>query len=190
MTKEGNAVNDTTEVPVQSDEHEEKILEILTLDHKLGYMLKKVCQPVTPDEYDDCMELAIEMHKATYRKGVGLAANQVGVDRRIIIVMRNAVDREFLMLINPVIVSRGKTVTYDWEGCLSCPKKMARIERHQIIDVEYIDKVNGKWDIVRNTFKRDLAVVIQHEIDHLDGKLISDGMEDAESKDTVTVPAT
>ena len=96
-------------------------------------------------------------------KGQGLAAPQVDVNKRIIVFFDE--EKNSHVLINPEIVeSRGKIITE--EGCLSCPNYRRRIKRKRIIDVKAIDE-NGKELSITLT-KMD-AVIVQHEIDHLDG---------------------
>ncbi len=161
-----------------SDDLDDKVLSITTINDEPHDILKTVCQAVAEDEYEDCIELGKHMHAATFKRGVGLSANQVGVDRRVCIIMPKSFSSSYLLLINPVIINRGKSTTWDWEGCLSCPKKVAKVERHDVIDVEYIAKVDGVWKKVVQTFKREVARIVQHEMDHLDGKLIVDNIEE------------
>ena len=100
-------------------------------------------------------------------KGVGLAANQVGVARRVAVI---DVDGDRLVLVNPVIIeSEGRDAAE--EGCLSIPEIYAEVTRPAQVTVEATDR-DG------NRYRRDatglLARVIQHEIDHLDGILFVD----------------
>lgn len=92
--------------------------------------------------------------------GVGLAAPQVGFAYRLFVVSWGEV------FINPVITKRAGHKTYELEGCLSVPGFMVRVQRHQSI------VVNGK-----HAFDGMMARVIQHELDHLDGKLITDYLQ-------------
>jgi peptide deformylase len=101
-------------------------------------------------------------------KGVGLAANQVGVARRIAVVETD--DKHSYALINPVIVEREGTVK-DEEGCLSIPDIYGDVERSARVVVEALD-VDGKKRRIEGT--ELLSRAIQHEIDHLDGILFID----------------
>ena len=101
-------------------------------------------------------------------KGVGLAANQVGVARRVAVVGTDAEHR--YALVNPVIVEREGTVK-DEEGCLSIPEIYGDVERSARVVVEALDE-NGKKRRIEGT--ELLARAIQHEIDHLDGILFLD----------------
>jgi peptide deformylase len=104
--------------------------------------------------------------------GVGLAAPQIGVSKRVIViditVSRSTPESEKspLCLANPVIISKSEDHCIDEEGCLSAPDLFADVERSCEVEIEYLD-YNGK----KQSLKADglLAVCIQHEIDHLDG---------------------
>ena len=105
--------------------------------------------------------------------GIGLAAVQVGVLKRILVIDVSSKDekKEPLSFINPIIKKvSNKTSVYE-EGCLSIPDTFIEIERPKICEVEYID-INGKM----KNLKCDglLSTCLQHEINHLDGKLIID----------------
>ena len=110
-----------------------------------------------------------------HSKGIGLAAVQVGILKRIIVIDISGKDEEKkpLSLINPIIKKVGnETSTYE-EGCLSIPDTFIEIERPKTCEVEYID-INGKKKILRCDGL--LSTCLQHEINHLDGKLIIDNL--------------
>ncbi|HMH51839.1 MAG TPA: peptide deformylase [Candidatus Acidoferrum sp.] len=104
--------------------------------------------------------------------GIGLAAPQVGVSLRLMVLGQDE-RREPRALINPVIVDRGGQVTAE-EGCLSIPGVFAQLTRAEWVDVEATDldgqpvKIHGKGLLAR---------VLQHEIDHLDGVLFIDHLD-------------
>jgi peptide deformylase len=102
--------------------------------------------------------------------GIGLAAIQVNVPRRVVVIDVSETHDEPLCLINPVIVSRDGEEEMD-EGCLSVPGFFETVKRAERVRIEALDR-EGK----RFTLETDglLAVCIQHEIDHLDGKLFVD----------------
>lgn len=104
-------------------------------------------------------------------KGVGLAANQVGVARRVAVVDVGDDDPPPLVLINPVIVERGDEVETAEEGCLSIPEIYGDVERQAHIVVEALDRDGKKYRAQTTGYK---ARAIQHEIDHLDGILFLD----------------
>ena len=104
-------------------------------------------------------------------KGVGLAAPQVGVLKRIILVMPE--DKAYVF-INPEYKNRSKEVFCDYEGCLSLPGENIKIKRSKKVTLQFIGVDGEIYEVeARNFFAR----IIQHEIDHLDGKLIVDYKE-------------
>jgi peptide deformylase len=105
--------------------------------------------------------------------GVGLAAIQVGVPRRIVVLdtAKDGAEPRPLFMANPEILTFGPETRLHEEGCLSIPGELVEIERPSVVAVRYVDR-DGK----RQQLEADglLATAIQHEIDHLDGKLIID----------------
>jgi len=110
------------------------------------------------------------------RNGVGLAAIQVGVDIRALIINIPLEDAEgdhdqpkenTLEMINPVIIEKDGTEKFQ-EGCLSIPGVYEEVERAKHVKVEYLDREGNKQTIEDDDF---LAIAIQHEMDHLDGKV-------------------
>ena len=119
-------------------------------------------------------QLADDLFETMYKNnGIGLAAVQVGVLRRMIVIDVSKKDEEKkpLCLINPVIKSFGKDRSTYEEGCLSIPETFIEIERPKTCIVEYVN-ISG----IKKNMKCDglLSTCIQHEINHLDGKLIID----------------
>ena len=105
--------------------------------------------------------------------GIGLAAIQIGVPKRIIVldISKDPEKKEPMYFVNPVIVSTSKNnITYE-EGCLSVPGQFVEIDRPDRCHVKYLD-YNGNY----KEFKSEglLATCIQHEIDHLEGILFID----------------
>jgi peptide deformylase len=137
--------------------------------HLLGSpVLREPSKPVT--QVDDDVKALIRdlfdtMHAA---KGVGLAANQVGVTKRVAVV--EADDHDPLVLINPVILERVGSAK-DEEGCLSIPDLYGDVERAERVVVETENPTGGKLQVTAEGLK---ARAIQHEIDHLDGILFLD----------------
>lgn len=107
------------------------------------------------------------------RRGVGLAAPQVGISRRFFIT--NAPDDKKRVFINPEIIATSQETVKAEEGCLSLPGVWGNVERSVAISIQAYD-VKGK--IFRLNAEDWLARVIQHEYDHLDGKLFVDRMSD------------
>jgi peptide deformylase len=117
--------------------------------------------------------LAVDMiHTMQTVRGVGLAAPQVGLPLRVAVAL---IDKRPIVLINPKLTGHPdeRKVSIE-EGCLSCPNESVRISRYEWIRVDYDDlKGNRKW-LELNGIN---AIIIQHEMDHLDGKLIVDYKE-------------
>lgn len=108
-------------------------------------------------------------------KGVGIAAPQIGINRRVIIVQRLDKDEKpFEYYYNPVITEKRGELIEGWEGCLSVPDGFGKVLRHHNIDVEYDRSENGKTGRVVERIEGWTAVIFQHEIDHLDGTLFID----------------
>ena len=125
---------------------------------------------------DDLRSLIDDLFETMYEApGIGLAATQVNVHQRLLVADVSADKSEPYALINPVILEKdGLTVTE--EGCLSVPGYYEEVERAQHIRVKYLDR-NG--DDVEMEAEDLLAVCIQHEMDHLEGKLFVDYLSEA-----------
>jgi peptide deformylase len=134
--------------------------------------LKKKCPPITIIT-DAVRKLARDMAETMYdAPGVGLAAPQIGVHQRLIVIDISARDepRDLIVAINPVIIhSEGEA--YEEEGCLSIPQYAANVRRHAMVIVKALD-LDGN----EQTWHAEdlLAIAFQHEIDHLDGILFVD----------------
>ncbi len=119
--------------------------------------------------------LADDMLETMYAApGVGLAAVQVGVPRRLMVLdttSKEEQERRPLVLINPEILELGTEMRVYEEGCLSIPDVRLEIERPAIVKVRYLDREGLLQEVAADGL---LATAIQHEIDHLNGKLIID----------------
>lgn len=147
------------------------LLQIIEYPHPT---LKKIAREVDPAEINDEFRKLIANMIETMidAPGVGLAAPQVNISKRLIVidVSGSYPDRKPFALINPVIVEKEGKTTFD-EGCLSLPDFRETIERSKKIAVEYLDEWGKRQRIVDDEF---LAIVVQHEIDHLDGVVAAD----------------
>jgi peptide deformylase len=103
--------------------------------------------------------------------GVGLAAPQVGISKRIIVVETDLDNQRILVLVNPEIIEKSKDRDKEEEGCLSFPGIFLEIKRSKKIKVKGLDINGKKIELVAEGL---LARVFQHEIDHLDGILFFD----------------
>ena len=136
-------------------------------------LLKKISKPIENIGENE-KKLIKDLFETMYdSKGIGLAAVQVGILRRILVIDVSSHDekKKPMSFINPIIKSVSKEMSVYEEGCLSIPDTFIEIERPKICEVEYID-INGK--IKTKEFDGLLSTCLQHEINHLDGKLIID----------------
>ena len=135
--------------------------------------LKKISKPIEKVGANE-KKLIRDLFETMYQsKGIGLAAVQVGILKRILVIDVSTKDekKKPLTFINPIIKKISEETSIYEEGCLSIPDTFIEIERPKICEVEYVD-IDGK---VKN-LKCDglLSTCLQHEINHLDGKLIID----------------
>lgn len=137
--------------------------------------LRKKAVPVTA--VDDALRALIDdMFETMYdAPGIGLAATQVDVHQRLLVTDVSAEKDDPYVLINPVIVAKDG-VEVSEEGCLSVPGYYEEVERAERVRVKYLDR-NG--DAQEGEFDGLLAVCVQHEIDHLDGRLFVDYLSEA-----------
>ncbi len=136
--------------------------------------LKKVCAAV-PDLCDELRVLADDMLETMYAApGIGLAAPQIGIMQRLIVldcVKEEDGDPRPLVMFNPEIISSSDEKNVYEEGCLSIPDQYAEVTRPKVVDVEWMDRDGNAR---RETFDGLWATCVQHEIDHLNGKLFID----------------
>lgn len=145
------------------------IREILRYPDKRLTVVSKEVNVKIPSRIELYMNLLATLQ---YCGGLGLAAPQIGVAERVILYKNYA--QELITLINPKIVSsKGKT-TSRGEGCLSVPGFRANVKRAKVIKVVAYNEYGVKIKIKANGME---AIVLQHEIDHLDGVLFIDRVE-------------
>lgn len=132
--------------------------------------LREVCKPV-PEMTDELDKLIDEMFYTMYdAPGIGLAAPQVAVQQRLIVVDISETKDEPIALLNPEVIKTAGKITWE-EGCLSIPGIYAKVDRPSDILVRGMDRDGKTIEFEANEL---LAVCIQHEIDHLNGKLFID----------------
>jgi len=137
-------------------------------------ILAQVAQPVENID-DDLISLIDEMFDIMYKeKGVGLAAPQVDLARRVVVIDTGEKKGEKIAIINPVISEFSKKLVPYEEGCLSLPGINADVERPDAVLVKGISPRGKGVEIEAEGF---LARVFQHEIDHLEGILFIDRIE-------------
>ncbi len=147
-------------------------LEILKFPDK---RLRQKCSPVI-DFGDELQDQIDQMFQIMYAApGIGLAAIQVGIFQRFLVMdigiqEGEVIKRDPKVLVNPVILSKEGEIVWE-EGCLSCPDLLVPVKRSKIIEVQFQDRL-GKEEKMK--VEDLMAVCIQHEIDHLEGILIFD----------------
>jgi peptide deformylase len=145
------------------------VLEIKTYP---DLILKKKATEIT--EIDGNIHKLIDgMLETMYKaKGIGLAAPQVGISKRLIVININSQEKKYspLVIINPQIVSKEGEILSE-EGCLSIPGFFTTLKRSEKVFVKGIDRKGKEIEIETNGL---LGRAIQHEIDHLDGILLID----------------
>lgn len=147
------------------------VLKVYEYPHPV---LKKKAEKVSGVD-DEMRKFLDDMLETMYAaEGVGLAAPQVGVSKRIVVIDISHDDEDRmppLYMVNPEIVWKSDERVCGEEGCLSVPEQRAEVERYAAVKVEYID-YHGKNQILEaDGF---LAIAVQHELDHLDGILYID----------------
>jgi peptide deformylase len=122
---------------------------------------------------DSVQRLIDDMIDTMYNApGIGLAANQVGRLLSVLVVDIQREESDLIVLINPEIISsRGKTISE--EGCLSVPEYFAKVTRHEEVVVRGVDRHGENIEIAAGGL---LAIALQHEMDHLEGRLFIDRM--------------
>ena len=143
---------------------------ILTEPNKLLRQISKPVEKVGKEEQQLMDDMLETMYAAP---GIGLAAVQVGILKRLIVidVSKEKKKKNPLFLINPKIISKSKKTSVYEEGCLSLPGYFAEIERPAECQIEYIDYGGKKKEMKASGL---LATCIQHEVDHLNGILFID----------------
>ena len=121
---------------------------------------------------EDHKSLIEDMIEAMYtNNGIGLAANQIGSSEKIFVMDVSNEKNKPQVFINPVIEKRAKEKLTEEEGCLSCPEKLVKVRRPIYVSLKWICR-HGKKQY--KTFYYLPARVVQHEMDHLNGKLCID----------------
>jgi peptide deformylase len=130
--------------------------------------LNKIAKPVLQVD-ERIRQLVDDLFETMYEaRGIGLAATQVDVHLRLIVIDVSEERNDPLVLINPRIIAASEEMIVGDEGCLSVPTIYDRVERHAQVQVEALDRHGARYE-----FEADglLAVCVQHEMDHLVGKV-------------------
>ena len=146
------------------------IKEILTEPNKILRQVSKPVQKVSKEDQKLMDDMVETMYQAN---GIGLAAIQIGIPKRIIVmdISKNDQEKNPMYFVNPVIKNKNKELSTYEEGCLSVPNQFAEVDRPATCQIEYLDYY-GEKKILQA--KGLLATCIQHEMDHLEGILFID----------------
>lgn len=144
---------------------------------KMAEVVMDITDNHTQSFLDDLLQFVLD------KNGMGISAPQVGVSQRLFIMSSrpnsrypSAPEMEPTFVINPEIVWSSSEIEKDWEGCLSIPGIRALVPRHAAIKVEYTSRTS---ESIQTEFSGFLARVFQHELDHLDGKVFLDRIENS-----------
>jgi len=156
------------------------VLEVLTFPAPI---LRTVASAVTDSEFDaDFLKLVNDMAETMYvSNGIGLAAPQIGVSKRVMVIDVNWPDREDSTLyafVNPEIVEAHGETEYD-EGCLSFPGLTVPVTRHERVTLKAKDVKGESFTLETEGL---LAICVQHEMDHLDGITLMDRAQGADKE--------
>ncbi|MBE9610612.1 peptide deformylase [Chitinilyticum piscinae] len=142
-------------------------MALLNILHYPDERLHTVAKPV--EVFDDTLQRLIDdMAETMYEApGIGLAATQVNVHRRLIVIDLSETKDQLQVLINPEFLEKDGETTYE-EGCLSVPGIYEEVKRAERVKVRALDRHGKPYELEADGL---LAICIQHEIDHLDGKV-------------------
>ena len=146
------------------------VKSILTEPNKILRQISKPLDRITKEDQNLMDDMLETMYAAN---GIGLAAIQVGIPKRIIVmdISKDKKNKEPMHFVNPVIKEKNLNKSTYEEGCLSVPDQFAEIERPSKCEVEYLDYYGKKKNLKAEGI---LATCIQHEMDHLEGILFID----------------
>ena len=144
------------------------VQKVVTYGHRA---LREMCTDIT--DFSNVDSLINDLFDTMYEfDGIGLACNQIGINKRIFVVdITHTEECDTPLVFMNVKIEEGTGSCVDSEGCLSLPEIRINVERFDTITYSYVDE---NFDKYTKEFSGMLATVIQHENDHLDGKLITD----------------
>lgn len=145
-------------------------MSVLNILHYPDERLRKIAEPVKKVDVEiQC--IVNDMFETMYEEeGIGLAATQVNIHQRIIVIDVSEPRTERLVLINPIILETSGETGIE-EGCLSVPEQRAFVPRAKWVKIKALDIHGKEFELEADDL---LAICIQHEIDHLNGKLFID----------------
>lgn len=146
-------------------------MSILTVLRFPDERLKTKAQPVA-EVTEETQIIISDMIETMYaEKGIGLAATQVNIHQRIVVIDVSEEGNQPTVFINPEIIATSDEVVINEEGCLSVPGQYAKVNRHSQVTVKALDKNGQEFTLDADNL---LAICIQHELDHLVGILFID----------------
>jgi len=147
-------------------------LKILNHQEYAGAILRKPTEEVKFPLSEEDNIIIDNMIKVMYQaNGIGLAANQIGYNKRMFVMDTSNEKDSPQVFINPILRSKNNIKMTNMEGCLSCPGEDVKVKRSITVNLEWTCR-HGKSQ--HKTFSYLPSRVVQHEMDHLDGKLIID----------------
>lgn len=145
-------------------------MAVLQVLHIPDERLRTIAAPVK-EVNEDIQRIVDDMFETMYaEEGIGLAATQVNIHQRIIVIDVSEDREEQLVLINPVLLEQHGETGIE-EGCLSIPEQRALIPRAEKVKIQALDRNGCSYELEADGL---LAICIQHEMDHLVGKLFTD----------------
>lgn len=145
-------------------------MSVLQVLHYPDDRLRKIASPVTQVD-DQIKRIVDDMFETMYaEEGIGLAATQVDIHQRIIVIDVSEARDQRLVLINPELLEKQGETGIE-EGCLSIPEQRALVPRAETVKIRATNREGESFELKTDGL---LAICIQHEIDHLDGKLFID----------------
>jgi peptide deformylase len=146
-------------------------MTILTVLRFPDPRLKTKASPVS-EITDETLTIIDNMLETMYdEKGVGLAASQINVHQRIVVMDVSEEGNQPIVLINPEIINKSNETVINEEGCLSVPGVYAKVDRHTSCTVKALDRNGEEFTLDGEEL---LSICIQHELDHLNGVLFVD----------------
>ena len=144
------------------------VLDVLTFPDE---RLRTKAEPVA-DVNDEIRTIVDNMFETMYAEnGVGLAATQVNIHKRIVVIDVSENREQSYVLINPEIIKKSDDTMINEEGCLSVPTCYAKVDRHTKVTVKALDRDGKPFELDGDEL---LSICIQHELDHLNGILFVD----------------
>lgn len=146
--------------PIVLYSHSQTVLNKKSVSIKLDEIDKNIISSLITDIKDTLSSVG----------GLGLAANQIGRDESVCVIN---IDGNLITMINPEIISNSNEKNISSEGCLSIPDVYAKVQRYERVTVKFINP-DFSWKEDEMSFDFPNSVIVQHEIDHLNGKLMID----------------